>query len=40
MAGGADERPYPRTSIATAWYPASASAGSWWRQEYQDSGNP
>src|SRR5262245_38242444 len=27
-------------SGATAWKPASASAGSWWRQEYQDSGKP
>src|ERR1700736_2478640 len=27
-------------SGATAWNPASASAGSWCRQEYQDSGKP
>ena len=27
-------------SGATAWKPASASAASWWRQEYQDSGKP
>src|SRR5436305_7353112 len=23
-----------------AWKPAAASAGSWWRHEYQSSGNP
>src|SRR6267142_5918831 len=27
-------------SGATAWNPAAASAASWWRQEYQDSGKP
>src|SRR4030081_979515 len=27
-------------SGATAWKPAAASAPSWWRQEYQDSGKP
>src|SRR5882762_2022223 len=27
-------------SGATAWKPAAASAASWWRQEYQDSGKP
>src|SRR4051794_22390547 len=32
--------PYPRMSIATARNPASATTGSWWRQEYQDSGKP
>src|SRR5438094_6543830 len=26
--------------MAAARYPARASAGSWWRHEYQDSGNP
>src|SRR5882672_2007096 len=27
-------------SGATAWKPAAASAPSWWRHEYQDSGKP
>src|SRR4051794_13737522 len=32
--------PYPRWSGARTWYPASPSAFSWWRHEYQHSGKP
>src|SRR6266496_645676 len=37
---GRPERPHPRMSTAIARNPAAASAGSWWRQDHQNSGNP
>src|SRR6516225_5488775 len=40
MGSGLSLPPYPRTSIAATRYPAAASGGIWWRQEYQLSGHP
>src|SRR6516225_3170650 len=40
MGSGLSLPPYPRTSIAATRYPAAASGGIWWRQEYQLSGQP
>src|SRR5690348_5665915 len=40
MSAGALVPPKPRMSGATTWKPAAASAGIWWRQEYDSSGQP